>query len=97
MKPVRYTHIFSNREFIRQYKRVNVRIKKFVDRQLQLFRKNPLDRGLNNHPLLEEWSGYRSIDITADYRAIYKEVREGKELNVLFHRLGHPPRTLRLS
>jgi addiction module RelE/StbE family toxin len=88
MNPVRYTHIFSNREFIRQYKRVNVRIKKFVDRKLQIFRKNPLEHGLNNHPLRDAWTGYRSIDITADYRAIYREVREGKELNAYFVALG---------
>jgi addiction module RelE/StbE family toxin len=88
MKPVRYTHIFSNREFIQQYKRVNVRIKKFVDRKLQIFRKNPLERGLNNHPLRDKWAGYRSIDITADYRAIYREVRERKELNAYFIALG---------
>jgi addiction module RelE/StbE family toxin len=51
--------------------------------------KEPLERGLNNHPLRDEWTGYRSIDITADYRAIYKEVREGKELNAYFIALGN--------
>jgi len=32
--------------------------------------------------------GCRSIDVTADYRAIYKEVREGKEFNAYFVALG---------
>jgi addiction module RelE/StbE family toxin len=88
MKPVRYTSIFTSREFIRDYKQANVRIRKFVDEALRRFAKNPTEWGLNNHLLVEEWSGYRSIDVTADYRAIYKEVREGKELTAYFIALG---------
>ncbi len=87
-KPIPYTHIFSNTEFITHYKKVEVRIAKAVDQKLQIFAKNPYDYGLRNHPLRDEWGGYRSIDITNDYRAIYKEVYEGEEINAYFVALG---------
>ncbi len=87
-KPTRYTNIFSSKSFIEQYKKVNVRIRKQVDQKLTIFSKNPHDAGLRNHALHEEWEGYRSIAITADYRAIYKEVHEGGEINAYFVALG---------
>ena len=87
-KPTPYTNIFSNKSFIKQYKTVDVRIRKQVDQKLQIFSKNPHDLGLRNHALHEEWEGYRSIDITGDYRAIYKEVHEGGEINAYFVALG---------
>lgn len=41
--------------------------------RIVIFSKNPNDLQLNNHELTKEWQGYRSIDIAADYRAVYKE------------------------
>jgi len=38
--------------------------------------------------LHEEWEGFRSIDITNDYRAVYEEVQEGEEINAYFVALG---------
>ena len=87
-KPTPYTHVYSTIDFIRLYKKADVRIKKEVDECLRIFGKNPHDLGLRNHPLHEEWEGYRSIDITHDYRAIYKEAHEGKEINAYFVALG---------
>ncbi len=88
MKPIPYTHVFSNKEFIKLYKKANVRIRKSTDERLKIFGKNPFEKGLNNHSLRDEWEGYRSIDITNDYRAIYKEVKEGEEINAYFVALG---------
>ena len=87
-KPTPYTHVYSTIDFIRLYKKADVRIKKEVDECLRIFGKNPHDLGLRNHPLHEEWEGYRSIDITNDYRAIYKEAHERKEINACFVALG---------
>ena len=87
-KPTPYNNIFSTKDFTTLYKKADVRIKKEVDECLRIFGKNPHDLGLRNHPLHEEQEGYRSIDITHDYRAIYKEAHEGKEINAYFVALG---------
>jgi addiction module RelE/StbE family toxin len=86
--PISYTHVFSDKEFIKLYKKADVRLKKSIDEKLKVFVKNPFEAGLDNHPLRDEWEGHRSIDITTDYRAIYKEVKEGEELNAYFVALG---------
>lgn len=59
--------------FLEKLKKVDIRIRKNTKERLILFSKNPHDPQLDNHPLREQYLGYRSIDITADYRAIYKE------------------------
>ncbi len=87
-KPIPYTHVYSNKEFIKLYKKADVRIRKSTDERLRIFGKNPFEAGLNNHPLRDEREGYRSIDITNDYRAIYKEAKEGEEMNAYFVALG---------
>ena len=79
--------VFS-KNFIRLYKRVNVRIRKRVDEQIDIFEKNPKDLGLRNHKLHNEWAGYRSIDVTNDYRAIFEIVHEGGETYAYFIDLG---------
>ena len=43
-----------------------------------LFSKNPNNPSLHNHALRDEWQGYRSINITNDVRALYKEVQIGQ-------------------
>ena len=87
-KPTPYSNIFTNKEFIELYKKVDVRIRKEIDEKLHIFGKNPHDLGLRNHELQKEWEGFRSIDVTNDYRAIYKEVHEGEEINAYFVALG---------
>ena len=87
-KPTPYTQVYSTIDFIRLYKKADVRIRKQVDEKLRIFSKTPHDLGLRNHPLHEEWEGFRSIDITNDYRAVYEEVQEGEEINAYFIALG---------
>lgn len=87
-RPIPYTNVYSNKEFIELYKKTDVRIRKITDEKLEIFSKNPFDTGLNNHSLRDEWKGYMSIDITNDYRAVYKEVKEGEEINAYFVALG---------
>lgn len=80
--------VYFDAEFYRRYKKVDVRIQKSVDERIRIFRKNPIDPQLNNHPLHEPYQGYRSIDITADYRAIYEEFQEDDEEIVYFTTIG---------
>lgn len=74
--------------FYHQYKKADVRIRKNTDKLIDLFSKNPNDLQLNNHALKREWKGLRSIDITADWRAIYRQLTEGEEHIAYFIALG---------
>jgi addiction module RelE/StbE family toxin len=42
---------------------------------LQLFRADPAHPALRNHPLKDRYSGFQSIDVTDDWRAIYRTER----------------------
>lgn len=80
---VRYSPVFY-----KQYRRVNVRVRNSIDQKIALFIKNPNDLKLKNHPLKEPYEGLRSIEITADYRAIYQEVEIMEESFAYFVELG---------
>src|SRR5438270_4768 len=56
---------------------------------LQLFIEDPDHPILRNHALKEKFAGLRSIDITGDYRAVFKETTSSTEQTVYtFHLLG---------
>lgn len=75
-------------QLIGKVKKLDVRIRKSFRERLELFRQNPLNHQLHNHPLKREFEGYRSINITADWRALYKERKEGEETIAYFVLLG---------
>ena len=74
--------------FLKQLKKSDVRIRKAFKQCVLLFEKNPNDLELNNHFLHELYQGLRSIDITADYRAIYKEVIQEDDTYIYFTSFG---------
>jgi mRNA-degrading endonuclease YafQ of YafQ-DinJ toxin-antitoxin module len=54
---------------------------------LQLFKRDPEDGQLRNHALGGIYTGYSSIDITGDYRAIFKVFKREAH----FYKLGTHP------
>ena len=74
--------------FLKISKKVDVRIRKSLKEKITIFYHNQNYSLLNNHTLKDEYRGCRSIDITNDWRAIYKEVRIGKEAVAYFIFLG---------
>ncbi len=64
--------IFTKR-FEKQYSSASVQIQNKFEEKLNIFLKNKYDEVLNNHPLKGRLKGYRSINITGDWRAIFKE------------------------
>lgn len=74
--------------FLKQLKKSDVRIRKAFKQCILLFEKNPNDLELNNHSLREPYQGLSSIDITADYRAIYKEVIQEDDTYIYFTSFG---------
>ena len=80
---IRYT-----KEFFAQLKKQNVRIRKSFKKAIIQFSRDPNDKELNNHILRREWQGHRSINITSDWRAVYKETKLGSETIIYFVALG---------
>jgi addiction module RelE/StbE family toxin len=75
-------------EFIKKLKKADVRIRKSVKERILIFSKDPHNPQLDNHPLRDNYEGYRSIDITADWRAIYEQIQKEKEIIAYFVTLG---------
>ena len=75
-------------EFFDKLKKVDVRVRKSLKEKMLLFSDNPNDPQLKNHALEREFKGYRSINITDDYRALYEEKNEGNETIAYFAFLG---------
>lgn len=74
--------------FLAKLKKINVRIRNSFKKRLEIFIKDPLNPQLNNHPLKRNYLGYRSIDITSDWRAVYSEKSENQEIVAFFVDIG---------
>jgi len=66
--------ISYHKNFDKSYKKLTVKIKEQFKIRLKLFLKNSSNPLFNNHALHGVWKDYRSINITGDYRAIYKNL-----------------------
>lgn len=82
MKPVLDPAVYE------KLKKLDVRIRKSFKERILIFSKNPHNLELNNHSLREPYLGLRSIDITSDYRAVYKEAVIGIKKVAYFVNLG---------
>lgn len=65
---VKYT-----KDFIKDSRRLTVGQKEKLKIRLKLFGQDQFDPVLNNHSLTGKYSGYRSINVTGDLRAIFKK------------------------
>ena len=73
-----------SKRFQKQFKKAPKNIqKKFISR-LEIFIKDPNHPVLKNHKLIGSMYGTRSINITADWRALYDDADEDSPLFVLF-------------
>jgi addiction module RelE/StbE family toxin len=79
--------IFSDR-FERNIQEAPDEIKAALADSLELFNEDPNHPTLRNHPLKEKFTGYRSIDVSGDIRAVFKETITGKRKIITFHMLG---------
>ncbi len=74
--------------FLKKFRKLNVRIRKSFNKRMTIFKDSPQDPQLGNHLLEREYLGYRSIDITADWRAVYKEAEILEETIAYFIDIG---------
>ena len=77
------------RKFTKQYEKAGAEIRSLFDERLKLFIQDPFQLTLNNHPLTGKLKGFRSINITGDWRAIYSQSSDPVEGKVIiFEMLG---------
>lgn len=67
---IRYGKVFR-----KQYQKANKSIRSAFFERVQLFQTDPFHPFLHNHTLTGQYKGYRSINITGDWRALYLESR----------------------
>jgi addiction module RelE/StbE family toxin len=71
------------KNFIKQTKKLPLKLRQQVQARLTRFTKNPLHPTLNNHPLKGRYKKYRSINITGDVRALYLQVENEAIFDVI--------------
>ncbi|MCK5589005.1 MAG: type II toxin-antitoxin system mRNA interferase toxin, RelE/StbE family [Candidatus Pacebacteria bacterium] len=59
------------RVFVKDFKKLDLKIKKAFIKRKKIFLENAFNSILKNHSLNGKYSNFRSINITGDYRAIY--------------------------
>ena len=63
--------IIFEKSFDKQFKKLSKSVQEKFYKRLHIFQESPYDELLKNHKLKGSLNGYRSINITGDYRAIY--------------------------
>lgn len=66
------------KRFRKQLKKAPVKVQQALEERLDIFLDDTSHPLLNNHALHGEYSGLRSINITGDWRALFKEVDGGE-------------------
>jgi len=74
--------------FTKQRKAAPSEITEAFREALNLYLDDPHHPTLRNHSLRGKFAGYRSIDITGDWRAIFREDHTGQKTIVKFYQLG---------
>jgi addiction module RelE/StbE family toxin len=59
--------------FNKQRKTAPLEIKEAFREALELFIENPTYKALRNHSLTGQYAGFRSIDVTDNWRALYRQ------------------------
>lgn len=78
-----------SRKFSKQYDKANTKIKSAFDARLKIFISNQFYPLLNNHQLTGKFAGFRSINVTGDWRAVFTEhVDENSERLIIFEVIG---------
>jgi len=74
-----------HKKFLKIFKNLPIKIKNKFYERLLLLEKDPYHPLLNNHSIDPIYPGWRSINITGDYRALYEQMADN---HVKFMRIG---------
>ncbi len=73
------------KDFKKSLKKRDNFIQKKTSERIKLFRQDPFNVLLDNHKLHGEYEGYSSINVTGDFRAIFKYLTNDQ---VVFYYIG---------
>ena len=76
------------KRFLKQYAKLPKKIQSQTDERILLWQDKPNDPKLKDHALTGKYQGYRSINITGDIRALYRQ--QGNTL-IIFSFIGSHP------
>jgi addiction module RelE/StbE family toxin len=68
--------IVLHKDFQKRLKKLSPKIRYAWQSRRDLFLKDSFNPILDNHPLHGEYAGYRSIDVTGDYHALYEPITD---------------------
>lgn len=80
--------VLYSTKFKKQLAKAGPKIQKALIKRRQILEKDPNDHALNNHKLSGRYSGFRSINITGDWRAVFSEERTNNTHTIIFRELG---------
>ena len=66
------------KKFSKQYDKAPKKVRVAFQKRLVIFKRNKYSYLLNNHALVGKYKGFRSINITGNWRAIFRELNNGK-------------------
>ena len=75
-------------QFIKHLRKAPKKIQLALRYRLELFLKDPRNPQLRIHSLQGKYRDYKSLNITGDWRALYRELKEDKEIIYFFEMLG---------
>lgn len=88
MQNVSKLHVEFSSLFDKKLQKLPIEIIISFKKTLELFLENPNHERLRRHFLKEKFSGYQSIDITEDYRAVFREEKTEHAIIIKFHLIG---------
>ncbi|OGE98608.1 hypothetical protein A2814_01445 [Candidatus Nomurabacteria bacterium RIFCSPHIGHO2_01_FULL_38_19] len=81
-----------SKNFKKSFKNKDKFVQKKTLERIRLFRQDPFNIVLNNHKLHGEYEGCSSINITGNFRAVFKYINEN---TVIFSDIGTHPELYR--
>ena len=77
--------ILLHRNFKKKFKKLSPKIKRIYFEKVGVFINDPFHPSLHNHSVAPQYPGWRSIDITGDFRVLFEPKKENL---VLFMKIG---------
>lgn len=77
--------VILHKNFKKKFKRLPPKVQQQFFKRVKLFLQDKFNPVLNNHSVDSAYPGWRSINITGDYRALYEAKNEDR---VVFIKIG---------
>ena len=78
-----------HRNFEKQYKKLPLVVQSKFLKRIEIFLKDEFNPVLNNHALKGKYQGYRSLNVTGDFRAVYKRKSKKRAIFIAIDKHSH--------